>query len=338
MESAIVPPIFCPFPQEINPHVKEVQQHVLAWVQRFGLVQKEIAQQRFRRADFGWFAACVYPSVDIHDLELVSDWFAWLFLVDDQLDDGVLGVQLEKARKIMGDLLAVIDDAHGSDLHLVNASVQSSAVIAALVDLWQRTALHTQVAWRKRFYRHFANCFAAACWEAENRIRGIIPDVTTYIHKRRDTGAIYICLDLIDVVKKMHFPVQIYDHPVFQTLLDTSSNVICWCNDIFSLEKEVERGEYHNLVPVLQHAQQCSLQEAVNSANALITTEVRHFLEAERQMQGLFPAYTQDIQTYLAGMKSWMRGNLAWSSATERYVYVEQAQSRETVNYLDSIL
>jgi len=71
MESLNRPPIFCPFLQEINPHIESARQHVLEWVQGFRLVQKEAALQRFIRADFGLLAACTYPSIDRGDLHLM---------------------------------------------------------------------------------------------------------------------------------------------------------------------------------------------------------------------------------------------------------------------------
>lgn len=335
-EFVTIPSIFCPLSQAINPHVQAARQHVLAWVQQSGLVQRETARQRFIRADFGGFAALTYPYVGVDDLALVSDWFAWLFLVDDQLDDGSLGIQPEKAKKVTEDLLAVMESTGTFGTAFVEAS--PSAMVASFADLCRRTYPQTQSAWRQRFRSHFASCFAAAYWEAQNRIQGVIPGVDTYIEKRRDTGAIYICLDLIDVVTRIDLPVQIYNHPAFQTLIDTASNVICWSNDIYSLKKEMEHDEYHNLVLILQHQNGSTLQRAIDDACDLTAREMQRFLEAERHIQGLFLLYAQDIEIYVEGIKSWMRGNLDWSSATKRYIDVEKTGSRETVNYLDMIL
>ncbi|MFB2772740.1 hypothetical protein ACE1AT_26210 [Pelatocladus sp. BLCC-F211] len=337
METVIIPATFCPFAPQINPHVEAAQLHLSKWVQSFNLVQNKTARQRFMRANFAWFAACTYPSADVHNLSLVSDWFAWLFLIDDQLDDGITGRQLEQVQKVMAELLSVLDDINTSPL-LSPHSAHSSIAIASLTDLWQRTFLQSNAIWRQRFFRHVSNCFAAACWEAQNRVQGIIPNEIAYIKKRRDTGAIYICLDLIEIVEHIDLPLYVYNSHMFQQILEATSNVICWCNDIYSLEKEKYLNEHHNLVLVVQYTHRITQQEAINYVSDLISAEVRLFLNLEQQVLALFPMYTQDLQKYLAGMKSWMRGNLDWSSQTKRYNYLAKIVPSETVDYLEKIL
>jgi hypothetical protein len=342
MQALVIPDIFCPFPSQMNPHVESAKQQLMAWIQQFGLVQKETARQRFLRADFASFAACTYPTASKADLALVSDWFAWLFLVDDQLDDGVVGRNLDLARRCMNDLLNVLRE----DPNLLPPSfgtstddpAYSSSAVAALADLWRRSAPGMSDEWRSRFMRHVEDCFAAAYWEAQNRIRGVVPDVPTYITKRRDTGAIYICMDLIDVVEQLDLPLYLYRSAIFQDLLDTASNVVCWGNDLYSLEKERELGEYHNLVLVVQHAQQLGEQEAIDVVCRMISSEVERFIALEEQIFTIFPEHAESLRKYLAGMKSWMRGNLDWSSETQRYYYIEKAILGESSAYLDAIM
>lgn len=342
MQTLAFPEVFCPFPSQINPHVTSAQQHLLDWVHQFSLVQKETARQRFQRADFAAFAACTYPTCSQSDIALVSDWFAWLFLVDDQLDDGVVGRNLDLARRCMSDMLAVLRE----DPIMLTPSYTASAVersycssaVASLADLWRRSAPGMTDAWRSRFIRHVNDCFAAAYWEAQNRINGIRPDVATYITKRRDTGAIYICLDLIDVVEQLAMPVHLYESAIFQDLLDTASNVVCWSNDLYSLEKERELGEFHNLVLVVQHAHDIDEQEAIDGVCEMISSEVERFIALEEQIYLIFPEYAEELDKYLAGMKSWMRGNLDWSAETQRYYYIEKAVMGESAAYLDAIM
>ena len=342
MQPLIIPDIFCPFPSQMNPHVESAKQQLLEWVHEFGLVQKETARQRFLRADFAAFASCTYPTASREHIALISDWFAWLFLVDHQLDDGVVGRNLDLARRCMHDLLTVLREDH----HPINRSytacavVQSysSSAVAALADLWQRSLPGMTETWRGRFIRHVESCFAAAYWEAQNRIQGIVPDVPTYITKRRDTGAIYICMDLIEVVEQLRVPVHLYESAIFQDLLDTACNVVCWGNDLYSLEKERELGEYHNLVLVVQHAHNLSEQEAIAGVCDMISSEVERFIALEEQIFTIFPEYAEEIEKYLAGMKSWMRGNLDWSSETQRYYYIEKAILGESSTYLDAIM
>ncbi|GAB1545485.1 hypothetical protein NUACC21_81610 [Scytonema sp. NUACC21] len=337
MEPIIIPPIFCPFTPQINPYLEAAQLHLDNWVQHFGLVQSFSARQRFMQANFAWFAASTYPSADLDNLALVSDWLAWLFLIDDQLDDGTAGRQLEQVREVLAELLCVLDYT-GTSFSLSPPFARSSIAIASLTDLCQRTFSQSTPIWRQRFFRHVSDCFASACWEAQNRVQGIIPNKILYIKQRRHTGAIYICLDLIEIVEHIDLPLYVYNSQVFQQTLEATSNVVCWCNDIYSLEKEKSLNEHHNLVLVLQNDCHFTQQEALHCVSELISTEVRRFLNLEQQVLELFPMHTQDLQKYLAGMKSWMRGNLDWSSETKRYNHLENIVQAETVSYLEKIL
>src|SRR5262249_35048966 len=121
--------------------------------------------------------------------------------------------------------------------------------ISSLAELWARTAADASAAWRRRFTGHLAECLGTAgVGEVGNRVQGIVPDEDTYIEKRRHTGAIYVCMDLIDIVERIDVPVSVYESPEFTAVLDAACNVVVWTNDVYSLQKERSVGEVHNLV------------------------------------------------------------------------------------------
>jgi hypothetical protein len=98
----------------------------------------------------------------------------------------------------------------------------------ALVDLWGRTAPRATAGWRRRFGAQVAECFAAATWEAANRMRGVVPEVGVYIEKRRHTGATYVCMDLIEPMRDIELPQDVLlAAPVFQAALDAACDVVC---------------------------------------------------------------------------------------------------------------
>jgi hypothetical protein len=325
--------IFCPFPVQHSPHVEHAREHVNAWVRQHRLVSKESAWRRFVRADFAWFAAATYPSADAVDTSLVADWFAWLFLVDDQLDDGIVGRDPDQARAAMQRLLAILDaTARRSERH------STTPAVAGLADLWERTSVSASREWRRRFTQHVAACFSAAGWEADNRVRGVVPDEQTYTAKRRHTGAIYVCMDLIEVVERIELPVTAFTDPTFQTALDLACNVVCWTNDVYSLEKEQARGEYHNLVAVVAHQRQLTTQGALDHVIEAISQETRRFMDLEKELLGGPPWHRYDVARYLAGMRSWMRGNLDWSRRTKRYHDLESAPARQPGDYLEPLV
>ncbi len=329
--------ITSPFPYQVNPQAEHAREHLSDWARRVGLVRRESAVRRFEHADFGWFAAMVYPSADLRRLELMADWFAWLFLVDDQLDDGQAGRDLDRAAEMLCELREVL----GSEPGAVDPAVRPGLSVAAasLAELWERTAADATPRWRRRFAGHLEECLrTAATWEAANRIQGIVPDEETYVRKRRHTGAIYVCMDFIDIVEDLDMPESLYRDPDFSAALDAACDVVCWTNDVYSLEKERSLGETHNLVHVVQHHRGLTQEEALRQVRSMISAATGFFVDTQDRLLAAHPEHGAVLRPSLAGMRSWMRGNLDWSRQTKRYQAPDGAAQERPELYLEPAL
>lgn len=307
--------MFETIPAQLNPHADTAIRHLNQWVVEQGVVIAPAAKDRFEQANFGWFAAATYPTANETDLALIADWFVWLFLLDDQLDDGLLGENPERA----GVLMTMIFDVLDGQVDRPGLGPGTPTIVTSLADLWQRTAASASSTWRRRFVDHVIAGGMAACWEADNRMRRVVPDEATYVQKRRHTGAIYVCMDLIEIVEHIDLPAEIYDREPFAGALRAACDVVGWTNDLYSLDKEVSMGEYHNLVAVIQHERALNRAEAIESVTHLIGERVQDFLREELAVHAVWPTHSTEVLGYLAGMRSWMRGNLDWSATTRRY-------------------
>ncbi|MFF0436251.1 terpene cyclase [Streptomyces sp. NPDC004327] len=331
-----VPEPSSPFPYRVSPRVEQARAHLTEWTGRTGLVRQERARERFERADFGWFAAMVYPTASPAHVDLMADWFAWLFLVDDQLDDGAVGRDPEHFGAVVDGMRAVL----GSDDFGASAAAPGGELpvaVSSLADLWSRTAPDTTAAWRRRFVRHLEDCLAtAAVWEAGNRLAGIVPDEAEYIPRRRHTGAIYVCMDFIDVVERLDVPEDLYGSGPFTDALNAACDVVCWTNDLYSYEKERSLGEVHNLVHIVRHHHALDRDPALVRVRDAVDAETERFLVKERELLRAFPGHAAVLRPYLAGMRSWMRGNLDWSRATKRYQSSDASVRERPQEYLET--
>ncbi|GAA3841466.1 hypothetical protein GCM10022226_74920 [Sphaerisporangium flaviroseum] len=326
----LLPAAFDVFPPSVNPHVEAARAHLARWVEEHRLVRKEGARRRFAHADFAWFAAVTYPTTDEEGLCLIADWFAWLFLLDDQFDDGTVGRDPERVKDLMAQMAAVLVD-HGAP-----PPGSRPAIVAALDDLWRRTTPRSTSAWRHRFVGHIAEGGLAAFWEAENRVGGVVPDEASYIVRRRHTGAIYVCMDLIEIAERAEVPARVYDDAAYQDALRSACDVVCWTNDVYSLEKELSVGEYHNLVAVVEHGHGLTREESIRHVVTAIATEIDRFLGEEGRALTAF-AGDADTAGNFAGMRSWMRGNLDWSAQTKRYRPESRTAANRPMDYLDAV-
>ncbi|HTK09623.1 MAG TPA: hypothetical protein VL485_20805 [Ktedonobacteraceae bacterium] len=330
MEHLTIPDIYCPFPSCLNPSVEAVHLHSMERVQRLRLIQQKHAFRRFSIARFAWAAARAYPDTDFTELAWVNDWLVWLFMFDDQFDDGALGAEPEAMECIMDELLNLLN-AHPSTV------AHCSPLASALLDFWQRAPGATP-AWQARFQQHLADYFASYLWEAANRARGHIPSIEAYIANRQQSGGLPTCFDLIELSEHMVLSPDVAASQTFGTLNLIANNVVCWVNDLFSFRKERARGEVNNLVLVVQHARGSTLQEAAEMVNTMITREVQRFLAIEKHLSIHQSEMYEALKKYLRVFRGWMRGNLDWSLETPRYAEVEETVPGQPVSYLEPLL
>lgn len=148
----------------------------------------------------------------------------------------------------------------------------------------------------------------------------------------------HLALDYIDLVERVDLPPEVYESTLVQALLLLTNNVVCWQNDIVSVEKELAHGDYSNLVLALAKAYNLSLQEGVERANAMTTGEVRLLESLAAFVPGAFPQYQEEMEKYLTCMRSWVRGNLDWSLESYRFSEIEASVEGSEPSYLESIL
>jgi terpene synthase-like protein len=332
MEPIVIPEIYCPFPSLISPHLEQVREHALEWVKRFRLIQSETALRHFLACDIAGFTCRNHAGADLEALYICCDLYSWLFLCDDQLDQRALGRQPEYVRVFQDHLFSVLQNP---DFSLASSW---EPVALALYDVWQRAVQLTSPVWQQRFSHHLAELFAAACLEAEDRAHKHIRNVQDYIKIRRVDSAVYSQFDMIELAGHVEIPTEIYEGPSLGAILQDAVDIICWTNDVYSLQKELVHGEISNLVLSIQHEQGCSLQEAVNQACTMVETRTRRFQELVQQFSGSPAEGDQDVHAFLASVEILLRGNLDWSRETGRYTWVEDLESGQSNSYLEEIM
>ena len=312
MENALASLLFCPLPSTMHPEVAKAQTHTEEWARHMGLIVDKSGMKRIEGGKFASLIARAYPTAPYDILTLICDWTTWLFLLDDICDEGVAGTQPTQLSAVFAKVKTILTQpcTHITD---------EWQFAAGLADLWQRTRTYAQPEWTERFISQIET-FARACvWESRNRQYGHSPDYAEYIAMRRVTQGLYIYLMFTELAGGYVLSETHLADSTLVRLTDLAGNVLGATNDILSLGKELETGDPHNLVLVLQHAHNQSLNDAIAQAIAFHDASMRSFIhlahETERDL-----THRDDLTChYIAGMRSLIRGNLDWSVATRRY-------------------
>jgi hypothetical protein len=302
----------------VNPLAAEADQQAVAWAQQHHLVTTSTARQRLAATRPGTLAAHCYPSASQTDLFLLADWMTWLFSLDDQNDEGSYGRNPEALEAVLTDVLLAAVQPHDH--------VAKNPLGAALTDIFKRIGDRMSIGWRHRFVHHLMDYLTANIWQAAHRRTDDIPDLDTFPGMRRDAGAIIPSFDLVEFVESTTIPAELYYSRVYQRLITSAANVVCWTNDLMTLEKELAHDDKHNFVPVLGHALDIPLEESIDEVAAEAGRQVELFLAAEAELDRVFNALGVSDELRAAtlscvGMlRAWMRGHVEWGRNTARYL------------------
>ncbi|TGB13314.1 hypothetical protein [Streptomyces sp. MZ04] len=283
-------------------------------------------------------AARSYPTARAEGLQLGADTAAWLFLFDDQGDEGPYGRDPE---------LWLARAAHVEAL--IEGKLPPEAVVSpaarALDDLLRRACVGMSDAWSARFRHNFLQYARTSVSEASRRAAAVPLDVLGFIAHRRESGAMNIVFDLAEPIEGTEIPSEWYRLREFQHPRLAANDVVCWHNDIVSLRKELAHADVHNLPLVLQRAIGCDLQEAVDRAAVMTQARIGDFITGRDLMLQLLDATDLDAGTRLGIRRclevygAWMNANAVWSFETRRYTDVSSGRPGVTVPaYIEPLL
>lgn len=307
------PELAVPFgPGGSNPALDETERQNIAWVLHHspGIAADAGKLRRLRMANFSRLAALTYPRVRADELALVCNWITWLFFHDDcwcddsDVDEAELaGLHCDVLEVLGGRALRPGD---GSLLHM-------------LADLRGRMLEQAGPRWLARFTVDVDRYLQSNRWEAQNRGTGVTPPLAVYVKMRRFTGAMDTVFDFIELAEHLHLGPAVRGHTAVSRLRLMANNCVCWANDIFSVDKELLEHNAHNLVFVLRQEYGLTLPEALERAVAMHDAELRSFEWFAARLPSFGEKMDAAVRIYVAGLRSWMRGNLAWAVETPRY-------------------
>ena len=301
----------CPFPSALNPATSAAHQHTRRWAERMGLPAAE-GKHQLAAERFTWLVGHFFPWARPRELELISDFTSWLFWHDDLCDETSLGEDPEALARRFDHLVGILTRRQEP-----RAEEPFDRALADLRDRFEQAA--PSPGWLTRLVASIEHYFEGGVWEADNRRRGAVPDLDTFVDMRRFAGGMYIYVDFVELTAGVELPLVARRHRDVRRLVQIACNVACWHNDLFSLEKERGYGDVHNLVLVLAQERRLDLAEARRAAVEHCNREVSVFAPVEERLPSFGAEIDPLLADYRRGLGALMRGNLDWSLATERY-------------------
>ena len=323
-----LPEFYTSYPARCHPQAGAAREHSKAWARAMDMIDVPQngtviwTERDFDAHDYALLCAYTHPDTTADLLNLVTDWYVWVFYFDDHF------VELFKRSR---DLDAARDylDTLPAFMPLDGAITESPAnpVQAGLADLWTRTVPSRSGDWRARFAESTRNLLDESLWELANINTGRVANPIEYVEMRRKVGGAPWSANLVEHACGAEVPAAVAASRPMQVLRDTFANSVHLRNDLFSYQREVhDEGELSNGVLVLERFLGCAPQQAADLVNDMLTSRLQQFehtalteVPALCDEYGLDPASRMAIGLYVKGLQDWQSGGHEWHARSSRY-------------------
>ncbi|KAI2606579.1 Presilphiperfolan-8-beta-ol synthase [Hypoxylon sp. NC1633] len=308
----------------VNPNYFKVKAEGDRWIARIMNMDEKMCARNVR-TDLCYMTSIWVPNADEEALRVMLDFNHWVFLFDDQFDEGHLKNDPIAAQEEVDRTMAIMDD----DAPLMN--LEENKIRYVFQAFWLRLKQRASPELQKRFKDQIKPYFDQLVVQVQQMARGEVlsRDVQTYMEIRRGTIGSYAVVTLGEYAHGIQLPESVFSHNSLQECMRVSADLTILVNDILSYRKDLELGVDHNLISLLME-QNKSLQQAVDQIGAMMDNCYRRWYAALADL----PAYGEEIDRNVLLFVDVCRyiplGNLHWSFMTGRYLGSEGQDVRES--------
>ena len=90
MQAFDLPDFYLPHPARLNPHLERTREHSMEWARRMGMLDSPKPggglvwdEAALAGMDYALMCAYTHPDCDGPTLDLITDWYVWVFFFDD---------------------------------------------------------------------------------------------------------------------------------------------------------------------------------------------------------------------------------------------------------------
>ncbi|MEE4541600.1 germacradienol/geosmin synthase [Streptomyces sp. V4-01] len=330
-----LPRFYVPYPARLNPHLERARTHTRTWAREMDMLEGSgiWEESDLDAHDYALLCAYTHPDASGPELDLVTDWYVWVFFFDDHfLDIFKRSQDMAGAKEYLDRLPAFmpVDLAQ-------QVPEPTNQVEAGLADLWARTVPSMSGDFRRRFHESTRHLLEESLWELSNINAGRVSNPIEYIEMRRKVGGAPWSANLIEHAANAEVPERIAAARPLRVLRDCFADGVHLRNDLFSYQREIEEeGELSNAVLVLERFLGLGTQEAAERVNDLLTSRLHQFehtafteVEPLYEQYALSPAERLAVFAYVKGLQDWQSGGHEWHLRSSRYMNGADAGARD---------
>ncbi|WP_143306307.1 terpene synthase family protein [Chitinophaga vietnamensis] len=299
--------IYCPFPDAISPYADNLETQIRKWLQQeYGYLPEKI-RRKYEHTGVGYVGARLFPNTSYDGLLSICRFSLWAFINDDAYERCTAD-QLEMIR------LQVISALQGrpvaSDTGIAN-NLQLPVLRKELLKL-------ASPSWLRRFTHSIDSYFKGMLLEIPYRNMQQYPRLEKYKLIREIAACVYPLVDLIELETGTVLPDDIALHPIIRRLAQLTCRIMAWANDFYSAPLE-DGHDVLNLVLIIRHENNCTLDEAYSKAITIHNQDIQEFIVLRTALPD-FKEWNTTVNKFIENLTLMITGHLQWLELnTARY-------------------
>ncbi|UQC83227.1 terpene synthase family protein [Colletotrichum lupini] len=312
------------WPRDQNPHLNAVDSKILQIIESHAVndaVRGRLTKAMLSKQLTGW-----YPYASCDRIEALTSFQAWMFIVDDMLDQyslihkfdfASLHVLLADCRDFIDrslGLLTICTSETGQPQYRDYDAVVSFAEYAEAV----MKANGDNYSYRQRIAKEATATLDGYRQEAVNRYAGRATSLQEYLGYREASSCIMQVAVNLEFANGISLPEEVMASPEMRELYRAAVAIVWIVNDIVSLRKELREGFVENLVVLLANG---DAQKGLDGAVTRLEHEVSALNDAVKASARRFDdtPYKNHVTLLAKNCKNMCMANWLWSMKTPRY-------------------
>ncbi|KZL77987.1 pentalenene synthase [Colletotrichum tofieldiae] len=310
------------WPKDQSPHVEAVDSKILQIIETHAV--NDTVRMRLTKAMLSKQLAGWYPYASCDRIEALTSFQAWMFIIDDMLDQyslvrkfdfEALHVMLADCRDFVERSLGVLTTAETSTMqYRDHDAVVSFEEYANAV----RRFYSENYSYRVRIAKEATATLNGYRQEALNRYAGRVPTLDKYLSYREASSCIMQVAMNLEFANGISLPEEVMASEEMQRLYHAAVAVIWIVNDVVSMRKEIKEGFVENLVVLLANG---NVQKGLDASVARLEREIAAVNEASEAAIKRFAntPHKYHISLLARNCKNMCMANWLWSLQTPRY-------------------
>ncbi|KAG9312647.1 terpenoid synthase [Chiua virens] len=293
---AFIPDVLArwPWPRQINPNYAVLKKQTDAWVASFQAFSPK-AQHAYDHCDFK------HARIGCHLMHVV-----FLF---DEYSDRSTPIEVRKQKDVVMDALRNPHTPRPKGEWLGGEFVRQ---------FWDLAVQNATAVAQKRFIHAADEYLESVVQESIDKKERRILDIESYVTARRRTSGVKISFSICEL--GLDIPDEVMSHPAIQEMILAATDIIAFCNDIYSYNMEQLRGDDgHNIITIVMHEHRTDVNGAMLWVEDLLFGAQERFHAAKAALPEWDEPLNSQVQEYCDGLGQWVRAVDEWSFESERY-------------------